>query len=107
MMELNEPVEFNDFINPICMPRSNVSVESIEGTVVGYGISEKNDGHETIPRFVELRTVTQEECYRNHNLFSSMISSNTFCGGGKGKSPCRGKKVQEFKAFFSFHILSL
>jgi secreted trypsin-like serine protease len=65
------------------------------GTVVGYGASEENIFEQT-PKFASMETVSQEECYKNHQIFSSIITSNTFCAGGKGSGPCRGDSGGSF-----------
>lgn len=91
ILKLDRPLEFNNFVTPICLPPANASVYEIVGTVVGYGKSPNVEIHEILPNKVSIESVTQEECVRSDQAFVTSTSENTFCAGGKdGKSPCKG-----------------
>ena len=92
ILKLNESITFNDFINPICLPRPDVNVFDLMGTVVGYGKSESLSNHEITPKYVEIASVSQEVCLlSDKGKLARMSSNNTFCAAGRGKSPCKGK----------------
>lgn len=91
ILKLNESIPFNNFINPICLPRPEVNVFNLMGTVVGYGKSESLLNHEITPKYVEIVSVTQEVCWLSGEGMFGMSSNNTFCAAGRGKSPCKGK----------------
>lgn len=88
---LKNQIIFTNFIQPACLPEPNTSAFEIEGTVVGYGISDKTVGHyEMRPKHVEIESVTQEVCLFSHEVISRISSMRMFCAGKVGKNPCKG-----------------
>ncbi|CRK96378.1 CLUMA_CG009795, isoform A [Clunio marinus] len=90
------PVQFTTTVQPICLPNFNSVLIHPMGTVVGWGKSEtsgpsQND-HESIPKQVGVRAVTNEECFLHYIEFAKISSPRTFCAGWPGQNvgPCHG-----------------
>lgn len=85
-----QSVNFNANIQPICLPSSIQNTINIVGTVVGYGFTENTQGIkiEKISKFLEIPTVSQEDCLFSHPTFHYVASTRTFCGGERNKIPC-------------------
>lgn len=87
---MRDAVEYNEFIQPICLPSLAQNTFDIVGTVVGYGFTETPQGRkiETVSKHLEIPTVSQESCLFSHPNFHYIASERTFCGGQRGKIPC-------------------
>ncbi|KAL7016093.1 hypothetical protein ACKWTF_016809 [Chironomus riparius] len=71
-------------------PPSNMNAFEIDGTVVGYGLSDETSGdHEMTPKFVKISSVTQEDCLIGRDVIARISSNRMFCAGSKWKNPCR------------------
>lgn len=90
LLKTVEKIIFTREIKPVCLPSQNAQTFNINGYVAGYGISEEASRHETRPKHVRIRSVTQETCLFSDPIFSRISSSRMFCAGEKGKNPCRG-----------------
>lgn len=96
ILQMNSPVTFNDYIQPICLPSNDFNVFGLNGTVAGYGLSENNQPHENRPKHVEIKSVVHEDCVFDHPGLARIGSIRTFCAGERGKSPCKGKVLNTF-----------
>lgn len=90
-----EAIEFSTATKKICLPPKNVNVFNIEGTVVGYGLTENQIVHENIPKYVEIPSVDQVECLFSDEVYVTLASKRTFCAGSAEKKaiPCRGNRT--------------
>lgn len=61
---LSREIIYNLFIQPICLPQSEVNVFNVRGSVAGYGLREGAIRHESKPRHVEISSVDQSTCHR-------------------------------------------
>lgn len=91
---LQRTIEFNKFIQPICLWTATSSYEDMigqNGIVAGWGKTEFDAISTTNPMYGKLPVVSNDDCLRSNNVFSSLTSKRTFCAGNKGKSgPCNG-----------------
>jgi Trypsin len=113
VLTLSSSVQFTKFIQPACLPVKDANVFNVKGSVVGYGKSELTVLHENIPKFIEIDSVDYYDCLVSNNAFGKLVSRNTFCAGGKGKSPCRGDSGggyyvldQNRKKWYAYGIVS-
>lgn len=91
------PVQFTDYIFPVCMWSDPIDDDNIEGTVVGWGASERSQltSVEKTPRQVQVKRVPSAACYEEFYRIASISSNRTFCAGGSviSSGPCTGDSV--------------
>lgn len=100
------PISFTRSVQPICLPNFNSVFIHPFGTVVGWGRSENSGAdrqeHESIPKQIDVRAVTNEECFLSYVEFTKISSPRTFCAGWPGQNigPCHGKRnlIKNFHA---------
>lgn len=97
LVTMEYPIYYTTSVQPICLPNYNSVLIHPFGTVVGWGRSE-NSGpdktdHENLPKQVDVRAVTNEECFLHYIEFAKISSPRTFCAGWPGQNvgPCHGK----------------
>ncbi|KAG5670174.1 hypothetical protein PVAND_000455 [Polypedilum vanderplanki] len=93
LLILESQVELSEFIQIVCLPSSWQSNDLIEGEVVGYGVSEKTDftEPEDTPKKAKLKKPpTNENCFLQDSILTSISSNRTFCAGGENKGVCSG-----------------
>ncbi|KAG8226431.1 hypothetical protein J437_LFUL015099 [Ladona fulva] len=95
VLELSVPAEFSSFVRPACIwPPDKADLALIVGRiglVVGWGKDENNKILTSTPKLARSPIVSQEDCLRSNNGFSSITSSRTFCAGFRnGTGPCSG-----------------
>lgn len=88
---LDEPVQFTDYIQPICLPAIIDNVVNVLGTVAGYGNVNKTSSHQSIPFHAELSTVSPFECVFSHKKGIKTVSTNSFCAKSNVSVPCIGE----------------
>lgn len=96
-------VQFNKFINTVCLPKYYNSNSLQAGDVVGWGVSERTSilQGEVIPRKVSIdKPPSNEQCYLKDSFFAQISSERSFCAGGKNAGPCFGDSVRQF----CFHL---
>jgi secreted trypsin-like serine protease len=83
------------FVRIVCLPTPSQGEVTGDGTVVGFGISERSEAdgkrHDSTLNEVTLPAVTQAQCTKDDRMF--LLSSNrTFCAGfvNQGKAVCKG-----------------
>ncbi|KAK9751277.1 Serine protease gd N-terminus [Popillia japonica] len=94
VVEINDPVEFSDYIKPICLWDGDLGITSLIGqigTVVGWGIDNSNETAQDLME-AKMPIVALETClYHDPNFFSQFTSPKTFCAGGpNGSAVCTG-----------------
>jgi secreted trypsin-like serine protease len=93
VLQMEDPVTFNKFIQPICLFSSDSNALSFgNGTIVGYGLSAKDSNSaEPIPKILNVPIVGNYDCFHNNPILASISSRNTFCAGyGNGSGVCFG-----------------
>jgi hypothetical protein len=91
VLTLYNQVQFNDIVQPVCLPDKNFQMGVRSGSVVGFGKSESLLRHEPRPKKIEINSLTNDDCFFTDYNFARFGSMTTFCAGELGKSPCRGE----------------
>lgn len=108
----DENVQFNEFIQPVCLWSSNADGEhDVKGTVVGWGRDSVDRSASELPKKVDLPIVNNSECSETSPALRSALSNRTFCAGTLDgeKSPCHGDSGNDILAIvvtFNFFIKS-
>ncbi|XP_058813003.1 CLIP domain-containing serine protease B10-like [Topomyia yanbarensis] len=91
LLELSSPVEFNDFVLPICTSKKTETVPGKVGAIVGWGVTE-NDIPSTKLKLAKLPVVDELECKRREpELYGRVLTDKVFCAGyTNGTSACNG-----------------
>lgn len=92
LLKLKSDITFTNFIQPACLPTITTQVFEVDGFVAGYGFTEDTveEVAESLPKFVNIESVTQETCLFSHEVISRISSPRMFCAGKRGKNPCKG-----------------
>jgi hypothetical protein len=92
IVEIEYPVTFTNYIQPICLWESPFDPLQASGFVVGYGKSEDlSKIHENIPKIIDVPIHSQEDCFLSNPVLVSLSSKRTFCGGYRnGTGVCSG-----------------
>lgn len=96
IMEMNEIVEFTDFIQPVCLPIGDENVSGIFGTIVGYGRNEFAQTYDTVPRYSQIMAINTVDCIFKHQNYWTIVSPKSFCAGSDVSVPCKGMNYSEF-----------
>jgi hypothetical protein len=91
ILVMNDTVRFSDFIQPICLPKSNKNVSNV---TAGYGRTDANYASSVtnVPQHVELKsTQNLYECLFASVFSSTVVSPRSFCAKGPSGIPCFGK----------------
>ncbi|XP_076343519.1 clotting factor G beta subunit isoform X1 [Tachypleus tridentatus] len=97
---LSKPVEYNDKIQPVCIPEFNkphVNLNNIKVVITGWGVTGKATEKRNVLRELELPVVTNEQCNKSYQTlpFSKLnrgITNDMICAGFPegGKDACQG-----------------
>ncbi|XP_055546892.1 serine protease easter-like [Wyeomyia smithii] len=91
LLELDSPVEFTDYILPVCLSKKTTIEAGKLGAVVGWGFTE-NDLPSTRLKLAKLPVVDKKECQRREpELYGRVLTEKVFCAGyTNGTSACNG-----------------
>ncbi|XP_019892773.2 serine protease gd isoform X2 [Musca domestica] len=94
VLHLQRPVEYTNFIRPICLwsePVDSNLIVGQTGVVAGWGGDEHGESFTPIPKKVEANIVSDSDCLRSSQAYSTLTSKRTFCAGNRdGSGPCMG-----------------
>lgn len=94
VLVMQKQVEFSQFVRPICLWPSGMTIGDVEGqkgTVVGWGKDGSDRIVSNIPKKVDLPIVNSLTCVQTSESLSKAISNRTFCAGTlNGDGPCHG-----------------
>jgi secreted trypsin-like serine protease len=100
LLIMQEPIQFNSFIRPICLwPNQFIDEDVVNqtGIVVGWGRTEGTAFSTATPLSIELPIVSEVTCLREDISYFYITSNRTFCVGEKnGKGPCHGDSGSGF-----------
>lgn len=99
-----KPVQFTNFIQPICLPSAYQAVVKLSGFAVGYGKVDYYGDNAELPKESHLKTIDFNSCKRVQE-FSQYLSPQNFCANGTGENLCKGKnclKNQKKICLFKF-----
>ncbi|SPP88078.1 putative serine protease 42 [Drosophila guanche] len=95
MLKLAEPVDFSDYIRPICLWNENYLLDLPSGHksyVAGWGEDERGNRNSRIAKMTDTDIITLPEC--RGNLTSEnvrFVTSRTVCASNReGAGPCNG-----------------
>ncbi|CAK8694597.1 unnamed protein product [Clavelina lepadiformis] len=93
LIELNQTVEFNDAISPICLPCGEVPQEGDKCWATGFGRTERS-GRNAAPALkeVDVPIAPFDECRENYKTIEDLHPNRMLCAGYKagGKDACVG-----------------
>lgn len=88
---MESPVEYSDFIQPICLPSNSQSVKDVEGIVAGYGIPGYDKNPTQIPYKISLVTDDLLQCFARYPNSGQVLSLKSFCANNSAGVLCMGK----------------
>lgn len=75
VLTLKHQIIFTSLIQPVCLPDVDQDAFNVQGTVVGYGITEDSISHVSRQRHVELFSVDHQTCLFGDPRLTSIGSS--------------------------------
>ncbi|KAG8036363.1 hypothetical protein G9C98_003685 [Cotesia typhae] len=88
LIRLSSPVEFTDYIKPICLPHNGNIPQKL--WVAGWGATE-NGSRSDVKLKLAISPFDHEECQARYGRSSISIQNNQICAGGQlRKDSCRG-----------------
>lgn len=96
LIKLNQIVNFNQFIRPVCL--STTKMLNINyGTVVGWKVHDDDGKISNFPREVEVPMLNAFKCVQNNRDLLDIFDHETmFCGGKDGVGVCQGDSGSGF-----------
>ncbi|XP_017005930.3 trypsin-1 [Drosophila takahashii] len=90
IIKLDEPVEFNEILHPVCMPTPGRSFKGENGIVTGWGALKVGGPTSDTLQEVQVPILSQDECRKSR--YGNKITDNMLCGGYDegGKDSCQG-----------------
>lgn len=92
LVRLAEDIQFNDYVQPICLPTSNITVSDGDALLVaGWGNTDAKKGNPSaFKRGVTVPLFNFEKCRQKFNTQNIKITDNQLCAGGEeGKDSCQ------------------
>ncbi|KAJ8676186.1 hypothetical protein QAD02_011972 [Eretmocerus hayati] len=87
ILELQEYIQFNNFVKPICLPENDKSTTL--ATVAGWGRAENGLPSRQLLK-VDVPLANRQECESNYREKNVSLISSQLCYGVKGKDSCAG-----------------
>lgn len=94
-LKLAKSVNFDDYIRPICLPKSDV-LDIKNGDVVGWGVVDDYNNIANTPREVNLPIVDSIECLQRDQGLLQVAWKDSFCAGRDGAGVCKGDSGSGF-----------
>jgi len=96
-LEIKNEVQFNYFIQPICIADKNSSIAQVsQGIVIGFEIITDSNGNKTksvsdVAKKLEIPIRNYQDCIKNSSAHKYIASARMFCGGpADGRGVCSG-----------------
>jgi len=96
LLKLIEPVEFTNFIRPICLPNPLTELKvNMRGLISGWGDTKDASNRNDVLQQVDVRLIEMKTCDRWMSSVrggGSVLTDNMFCAGfsSGGKDACQG-----------------
>jgi serine protease 56 len=95
MIIMKESIEFNNFIQPVCLPNEIFNRQNFSGFIAGWGRSNEFERHAMRPSQLEIPVNDDWSCFTKFNDLAwsaSIVRDSMFCGGyeNQNKAPCTG-----------------
>lgn len=81
ILEFEVQIPFSIYIHSICLWYDDTEPPQHEGYVAGWGKSENERAHETIPKYIKVPIQSEEECFLAASGLRELSSPQTFCAG--------------------------
>ncbi|BFG03667.1 trypsin-1 [Drosophila madeirensis] len=90
IIKLDEPVEFDEVLHPVCMPTPGRSFKGETGIVTGWGALKVGGPTSDTLQEVQVPILSQDACRKSR--YGNKITDNMLCGGYDegGKDSCQG-----------------
>jgi hypothetical protein len=104
---MESPVEFTDYIQPICLPSNSQNIFNVRGAVSAYGQSGPLDLKGTETPFKLTLTTTRDliECYESGAFPARVLSRRSFCANTPKAVLCKGS--ENISSFFYLNNFEL
>ncbi|XP_018566942.1 serine protease easter-like [Anoplophora glabripennis] len=93
LLELEKPVEFNDFVHPICLPPAPIPHEDLKSEhvyIAGWGIINRTEFTQYATRLMYITAPILDAKPCNELYHRELIDSQLCIGYQKGKDSCAG-----------------
>ncbi|KAK9409989.1 ovochymase-2-like [Crotalus adamanteus] len=94
LVELTEPLEFNHYVHPVCLPEQNKKTEPSRICVItGWGIQYEDGAQSSKLHQLKVPILVSEECQKYYENYPGVVNEKMFCAGfpaGGGKDGCTG-----------------
>ncbi|KAJ7344489.1 hypothetical protein JRQ81_000439 [Phrynocephalus forsythii] len=94
LVQLTEPLEFNHYVRPVCLPKRNETVEpSTVCVITGWGIQFEDGEKSRKLHQLEVPILLSEECQKYYKNHPGTLNERMFCAGFPaegGKDACTG-----------------
>ncbi|XP_022907539.1 chymotrypsinogen A-like [Onthophagus taurus] len=94
LIKLTRNLQFNNFIRPVCLwseDNDQATITGRLGTVVGWGIDQRNTSFSSDLRHAEIPVISGETCKEKDDFYRKHTNEKTYCAGGQdGKAVCNG-----------------
>ena len=108
LLTLCEPAEFNNNVQPICLPSlPGNSYEGMQATVAGWGAESAGDQPTQILE-ANVTTIPTSVCTTHYNkvpAFKGKITSNMICAWREGKDACGGDSGGKLYCTLLFNLI--
>lgn len=86
ILKLQQPVSFNSYIWPVCMPLNDFNLDKYSGIVIGWGSQFFGGPGSDILMEVSVPIWKQDDC---QSVFIERIEDNVICAGAKERDSCQ------------------
>lgn len=91
ILVLIETVKFSNQIRPVCMPTNDVIIDGVNGSIVGWGLTENGtNDHLQYPRRAQTNALNSVYCLTTDPELAYLLSTRSFCGSGGDGGPNKG-----------------
>lgn len=91
LLKLEEPLQFDQYVRPICLPLRPRRLTNKDAFVAGWGLSSNNTSSPWL-HYIKTKILPFHECERAYDYPKKGTpgSAELVCAGVKGKSACQG-----------------
>jgi hypothetical protein len=88
---LKNSVDFNEFVQPICLPNQYEKSIELKGFFVGYGRDENFNEYQHRAKYFKLEVQEELKCYRAQTNAMNVLSERSFCAKSVNSVICEGQ----------------
>lgn len=101
LLKLIQPILFNSYIWPVCMPPNGETLEGYEAIVIGWGSKFFGGPGSDILMEVSVPIWSSKSC---QNVFIERIGENVLCAGARegGRDSCQVNFIRAFLPYLKF-----